>query len=190
MPGEGNSVSFAGDGGSGPHSGSEPRFLVIARIAGAVGLRGAVKVLVMTDFPDRFGLLETVYLGDELVPHRISSYELRKQGRHAVLRFKECQNRNQAELLRGKLVWIPSAQAMPLPEGQYYVHQLLGVEVETEEGERLGLLREVLFPGANDVYVVGDEENEVLVPALRDVVLRIDLAERRMVVRIPEGLRD
>jgi 16S rRNA processing protein RimM len=190
MPGEGNSVSFRGDGGSGPHTGSEPHFLVIGRIASAVGLRGAVKALVMTDFPDRFGLLETVYLGDELTPHRISSYQLRKEGRQVVLRFQECQNRDQAELLRGKFIWIPTEQAMPLPEGQYYVHQLLGLEVETEEGEHLGVLREVLFPGGNDVYVIGDEKQEVLVPALRDVILQVDLAERRMVVRVPEGLRD
>lgn len=190
MPGEGNSVSLPGDGGSGPHGGSEPRFLVIGRIASAVGLRGAVKALVMTDFPDRFGLLETIYLGDELAPHRIRSYELRRKGQHVVLRFQECQDREQAERLRGKLIWIPSALAMPLPEGQYYVHQLLGLEVETEEGERLGALKEVLFPGGNDVYVVGDGEHEVLIPALRDVILQVNLAVRRMVVRIPEGLRE
>lgn len=188
MPGEGNAPSFPGDEGSGPHNGSEPRFLAVGKIVSAVGLRGAVKAQVMTDFPDRFGLLRTVYLGDELAPYQLRSFELRKNGRQVVLCFQECDDRDQAERLRGKFVWIPREEAMPLPEGHYYVHQVLGLEVETEEGESLGLLHEVLFTGGNDVYIVTDGGREILIPVLEDVVLEVNLTVRKMVVRLPDGL--
>lgn len=188
MPGEGYALSFPGNEGSEPTDGSEPRFLVVGKIVGPSGLKGAVKAEVMTDFPDRFRLLETVYLGDELAPHRLLSFDLRKQGQQAILRFEGFASREQAETLHGKLIWIGAEEAMPLEEGLYYVHQVLGLKVETEAGNPLGVLTEVLFPGSNDVYVVSDGEREILLPVLQDVIRQVDLAGRKMVVRLPEGL--
>jgi len=188
MPGEGYALSFPGNEGSGPGNGSEPRFLAVGKIVSAVGLRGAVKVLVMTDFPDRFEQGKTVHLGDELVPHQLCSVELRKNGQQAVLYFQGCDNRAQADRLRGKLIWIPSEEAMPLPEGRYYLHQVLGLQVETEDGESLGVLNEVLFTGGNDVYIVSDGEREILIPVLEDVILEVNLTTHKVVVRLPEGL--
>ena len=190
MPGEGYALSFPGGEGSGPQGGSEPRFLVVARILGAFGLRGEVRAEIMTDFPERFELLETVYLGDELAPYRLRGHRQLKGGRQVALAFAGGTDRNFAETLRGKLVWIPIAEAMPLAEGQYYVHQVLGLTVETEDGAALGLLHEVLVTGSNDVYVVHDGTREVLIPVLKDVIRRVDLAERKMIVRLPAGLLD
>lgn len=188
MTGKDEALSFPGDEGSGPYNGSEPRFLVVGKIVRAVGLRGAVKAQVMTDFPDRFGLLETVYLGNELSPHRLRGFELRKNGSEVILHFQGCDNRDQAEDLCGEFIWIPGEEAMPLPDRQYYVHQVLGLEVETEDGVSLGVLTEVLFTGSNDVYVVNDGEHEILIPVLEDVILEVDLTIRKMIVRLPEGL--
>jgi len=190
MPGEGYALSFPGGEGSGPQGGSEPRFLVVARILGAFGLRGEVRAEIMTDFPERFELLETVYLGDELAPYRLRGHRQLKGGRQVALAFEGGTDRSFAETLRGKLVWIPIAEAMPLDDGQYYVHQVLGLNVETEEGEPLGQLREILVTGSNDVYVVHDGTREVLIPVLKDIIRRVDLAERKMVVRLPAGLLD
>ena len=107
-----------------------------------------------------------------------------------ALAFAGGDDRNFAEALRGKLVWIPIEEAMPLAAGQYYVHQVLGLAVETEDGDALGILREVLVTGSNDVYVVHDGTREVLIPVLKDVIRRVDLAERKMIVRLPAGLLD
>ena len=79
---------------------------------------------------------------------------------------------------------------MPLGEHENYVHDLIGLQVETTDGEALGELTEILFTRANDVYVVRGPGGEVLLPALRDVVLQVDLAARKMAVALPEGLRD
>jgi 16S rRNA processing protein RimM len=162
--------------------------LIVGKIAGPSGLRGAVKVDVMTDFPERFSALDTVYLGDEMAPYRLRGAEVRKGGRQVVLRFHGCDTREQADDLRGRLIWIPIEEAMPLEEGLYYVHQVLGLKVQTEAGEPLGTLNEVLVTGSNDVYVVNDGEREVLIPVLQDVIREVDLAGRRMIVRLPEGL--
>jgi 16S rRNA processing protein RimM len=188
MTGEGYALSLPGNEGSGPGNGSEPSFLAVGKIVGASGLRGAVKARVMTDFPDRFGLLKTVYLGDDLVPYQLRSFELRKNGQQAVLYFEGCDNRDQADLLRGDFIWIPSEDAMPLPEGRYYLHQVLGLQVETEDGDSLGVLSEVLFTGGNDVYIVSDGEREMLIPVLEDVIRELNLTTRKVVVRLPEGL--
>ena len=142
----------------------------------------------MTDSPERFGLLETIYLGDELAPHQIESYELRKGGRQVVLRLRGCENRDQAERLRGKMLQIPIEDALPLEDGLYYVHQVLGLAVEAEDGEFLGILSEVLFTGGNDVYVVKQGGSELLIPVLEDVIQDVDLPNRKMIVRLPEGL--
>lgn len=188
MPGEGYMLPFPGDEGSGPQDGSEPRFLIIGQIVGAAGLKGAVKVDVMTDFPERFESLKSIYLGDELALTQIVRAELRKNGRQIVLQLEGCENRTQAEGLRGKLLQIPAEEAVPLEEGLYYVHQVLGLNVETESGESLGVLSEVLFTGSNDVYVVTGEGRELLIPVLEEVIREVDLDRRKIIVRLPEGL--
>jgi len=188
MPGEGYALSFPGDEGSGPPGGSELRFLIIGQVRGPSGLQGAVKAEVMTDFPDRFGQLETVYLGDDFEPYRLLSSDLRKNGRQVILRFAGCTSREQAERLHGKWIWVAAEQAVPLAEGMYYIHQVLGLSVETEDGEPLGTLTEVLCPGANDVYVVNDGEREILLPVLEEVIQKVDLSARKLVVRLPDGL--
>ena len=188
MPAKDYALSFSGEEGSEPQGGSEPRFLVIGQVVSPVGLRGELKVDVMTDFPERFALLRTVYLGEEMTPYTLSGADLRPSGRQVVLRLQGCKTIEQAEELRGQMVWIPIEEAVVLPEGQYYVHQVLGLAVETEAGEPLGRLKEVLATGSNDVYVVSDGQREVLIPVLEEVILNVDLAAHKMVVHLPEGL--
>lgn len=165
----------------------EPRHLAIGRILRPWGVRGELKVEILTEDPTRFQRLETVYVGPQFVPHRLERARLHKGD--LILKLAGCDDRNAAEELRDLLVNVAMEDALPLEEGDYWFHQILGLEVWTTEGEKLGVVREVLETGANDVYVVRDQSGrEVLIPALKDVVLEIDLDAGRMLVELLEGL--
>lgn len=165
-------------------------YLAIGSIVGVHGIRGEVKVEVLTDYPQRFGVGETVYLGKttqgDARPLRIEAARPHKQA--MLVKLTGVHDRNAAELLRGLLMMIPEEQAMPLAADENYAHDLIGLTVETEDGRRLGKLTEILYTGANDVYVVAGPQGEVLVPALRDVVASVDVAAGLMIVVLPEGL--
>lgn len=162
----------------------EPRYLVVGQVVKPHGVRGEVAVEIMTDFPRRFALLDKVYL--EGKAFALENFRLHK-GR-ALLKLAGCDDRRAAEDLRGKLVQIPVGEAMPLGKDEYYVHQIMGLKVWTTEGELLGQVSEVLSTPANDVYVVWGEGQEMLIPAIEDVVVKVDLAERKLVVEPIEGL--
>ncbi|NIN69941.1 MAG: 16S rRNA processing protein RimM [Anaerolineae bacterium] len=170
-----------------PQKRKRPSHLVVARILGPVGMRGEVKAEVLTDFPHRFSLLKTVYLGEELAPAVVEAH--RFHGRRVILKLEGCENRDDAAGLKGKLVQVPAEEAIPLEEDEYYIYEIIGLEVWTIEGEFLGRVDEVLFTGSNDVYVVKDGHQEVLIPALSDVVTKVDTEEGRIEVRLMEGLR-
>lgn len=168
-------------------------YLAIGRIIAPHGIRGEVKVEVLTDFPERFKPGTHVFLGagtedPEARPAKIAAARPHKGG--FLVKLDIVPDRNAAELVRNRYLLIPAADAMPLGEHENYLHDLIGLEVETTDGQHLGELREVLFTNANDVYVVRGAAGEVLLPAIRDVVLQVDLPARRMVVALPEGLLD
>lgn len=180
--------------GSGtPNPVSEPRFLAVGQVVGAHGIRGEVKVQVLTDEPGRFGRLEQVWLGtaddEEPLPWPLEGYRLHKG--QALLKLQDCDDRNTAETLQGYLVQVPIEQALPLEEGEFYEHQIVGLEVWTSAGEHLGQVEEILYTGANEVYVVRNAHPgraEILLPAIEDVILEIDPQARRLVVELIEGL--
>jgi len=163
-----------------------PRYLAIGRIVRPWGILGEVKVEILTDWPERFALLEYVYLGEEAMPCRLERVRLH-QG-YALLKLAGYDDRSAAEALRGQVVQVPHEEAMPLDEGEYYVYQIEGLEVWTDEGESLGRVVEVLFTGSNEVYVVHGPRGEVLIPAIADVVLKVDLEDRRLIVHLMDGL--
>jgi 16S rRNA processing protein RimM len=168
-------------------------YLAIGRIIAPHGIRGEVKVEVLTDFPERFKPGAHVFLGagtedQEARPAKIAAARPHKGG--FLVKLDSVPDRNAAELERNRYLLIPAADAMPLGEHENYLHDLMGLEVETTDGQHLGELREVLFTNANDVYVVRGPAGEVLLPAIRDVVLQVDVPARRMVVALPEGLLD
>ena len=170
---------------------STASYLAIGRIIAPHGIRGEVKVEVMTDFPERFKPGARAFLGvsnddSSARPVKISAARPHKGG--FLVKLDVIPDRNAAELVRDRYLLIPEAEAMPLGDHENYLHDLIGLRVETTDGQLLGELMEVLFTKANDVYVVRGPDGEVLLPAIRDVVLQVDLAARCMVVAIPEGL--
>jgi 16S rRNA processing protein RimM len=145
-------------------------------------------VAVLTEFPERFETTEWVYLGNEFeaIPYRLESYRWHKD--NVLLTLAGVADRTQAEALRGQLVQVPLNEAVALPEGSYYLYQLIGLQVKTVEGEFLGTITSVMETGANDVYVVQNEGRELLLPAIPDVIKTIDLPNGLMVVQVMEGL--
>jgi 16S rRNA processing protein RimM len=106
-----------------------------------------------------------------------------------IVKFRDVDTVEQAEALRGCSIWMSRAQIGPLDEGRWFVQDILGIEVFTEEGESLGTLADVMHMPANDVYVVRGAGREILLPVIDQVVLKVDLAAGRMVVRLMEGMR-
>jgi 16S rRNA processing protein RimM len=178
-------------GGSGETSMPEPRYLAIGRVLRPHGVRGELRVEIVTSYPERLGQHAYFCLARPDLPEAVQRYPVEKLRWHRgalLLKLGGCDDRNAAEELRGMLVQIPIEEAVPLEEGEYYYFQLIGVGVETEGGELLGRVVEVLETGANDVYVVRGPHGEVLLPAVDDVVLDLDLESRRMVVRLLPGI--
>jgi 16S rRNA processing protein RimM len=166
------------------------RYMAIGRVVRVHGIRGEVKVELMTDYPERFKPGVTVYLGSQ-TEARLVKIEASRPHQGAVLvKFAGVPDRNAAELLRDQFVLIPEDQAMPLAENENYAHDLIGLSVETTDGEKLGKLTEILYTGANDVYAVAGPNGELLIPALKEVIVNVDLAAGRMVVALLDGLRD
>jgi 16S rRNA processing protein RimM len=170
---------------------SQLSFIAVGRIVAPHGIRGEVKVEPMTDFPERFRKGAVVFLGAAIDSPEAVSTEIAAarphQGRWLV-QFDRVKDRNAAEALRDQYLLIPEADIMPLGEHENYAHDLIGLDVVTDDGATLGRLSEILFTPANDVYIVRGPRGEVLIPATRDVVLNVDLATRRMTVSLPEGL--
>ncbi len=158
---------------------------MVGIIKGAWGIQGDLRVESLTDNPDRFAANSQLYLEGRAVRVRRS----REVKRGIVLTLDSVHDRTTAERLRGKSLTV-SADVIPsLPEGVYYHYQLIDLEVCTCEGTRLGTVREILTTGANDVYVIERPgARDLLIPALRRVVVGVDLPAGKMVVRLPEGL--
>ena len=157
--------------------------IVIGRVGAAHGIRGELRIIPLTDFPERFAKLREVMVGDELL--HIES--VKPQGKNFLMRFREYAVREDAQKLTGRHLTVARAEAAPLDEGEYYVFDIVGLTVYDEENNELGTVENVLRTGSNDVYAVRSEDGrEILIPALRKVVRTIDVPNGRMTVRLSE----
>ena len=165
--------------------------LRVGVIANTHGIRGEVKVFPTTDEKERFKDLKKVilYMGKEQKVLEIQSVRFFKN--LVILKFKGIDNINDIEMYKGKDLLVTREDAVPLEEGEYFIADLLDLDVYSDEDEKIGVLYDVMQTGANDVYVVKTEEGkEILLPAIDECILDIDLEESRMTVHIMEGLLD
>jgi 16S rRNA processing protein RimM len=169
----------------------QPRFLLLGEILRPHGVHGELKIRVLTDYPERITELEAVYVSDNPDDENATSYRVehvRPQNEYGLLKLRGIQTREQAEALRQLYVMVALEDAVPLEEGEFFVYQLIGLSVQTVEGEHLGTLADVLETGANAVYVVESPTyGEVLIPALADTIVQTDLDSQHMIVRLPDG---
>lgn len=166
---------------------AEPHFLAVGRIAKPHGVLGEVRVELLTDHPERFEWLDAVYVGEK-DPRRVPIVSVRYHQDVVLLKLDGYPTRTEAEMLRGELLQVPESEAVPLEEGEYFLYQLIGVEVFTENGHRVGQLTEILETGANNVFVVDDRNNQYLIPDIPDVIRDVDIENRRLVIYPMPGL--
>lgn len=164
----------------------EPVFLVIGQLGKPHGIRGEVSMTVFTDFPERIRAGKTLYVGEDRRPMLVR--QARPTDAKILLAFDGVETRTQAEELRNLIVSVPRADIPPLPEGEYYYHELLGLEVLSEDGHPLGSLEEILPTGANDVYLIRlMDGRELLLPVIPGVLLGVDMPKRQMRVQVMPG---
>lgn len=169
----------------------QPEYLLLGRILRPHGVRGELKVQVDTDYPERIAELKTVYLASEPEAENPRPYAVKAARLHqgyVLLMLNEFTSRNDAELLRGSYVLVNITDAIPLNEDEFYLYELIGMRVITDDGQELGTIAEVMETGANDVYIVRGEQGTLLLPAHEETVIEYDFDERTVTMRLPDGL--
>ncbi len=164
-------------------------YIKIGYITNTLGINGELKVEPLTSDVGRFGVLESCYInmGKHRKKVRLERYRRYKK-KHVIVKFEGLDDIASVERFKGRYMEIDMENAVRLPEGHYFIFQLLGCRVYTSQGDDLGQVVEVLQPGGNDVYVVKSPAGEVLIPALKDVVREIDIENKTIRVDLPEGL--
>lgn len=164
-----------------------PAFLLVGILRRPHGVRGEMIMSVMTDFPERLKTGATLFLGLDRTPLTIRS--LRHHNAGLLVAFEGIDSREAAGNLRNQDLFVRADDRPPLPEGEHYLHEILGLQVVTEEGQTLGIITDFIETGANGVFVVQPESGkDILLPDIDEVVLEVNLREKQMLVHLIDGL--
>ena len=162
----------------------ENNFL-IGKIVNTQGVHGEMRVIPTTDDITRFELLDSVFIDEK-------EYEIERVRYHkqfVLLKLKGIDDMTAAERYKTKEVRIPEDWALPCEEDEYYIKDLYGMKVVDEDNNEIGKIKDVIFTGANDVYIVKPKTGkDILIPAIKDCVLKVDVAEKTMHIHLMEGL--
>ena len=165
------------------------KLLPVGVITSTHGIRGEVKVFPTTDDPKRFKKLKQVILdtGKEKRDLEVESVKFFKQ--FVILKFKGIDNINEVERYKRCPLLVTRDHAVPLQEDEYFIADMIGMQVVTEDGALFGTLKDVIETGANDVYIIeSSEHGEVLVPAIKECILDINIEEQKMQIHLMDGL--
>lgn len=165
------------------------QLLQVGVISSTHGIRGEVKVFPTTDDVKRFKKLKKVILdtGREHLPLEVESVKFFKQ--FAIVKFKGIDNINDIEKYKGKSLLVDRENAVKLRKDEYFIADMIGLQVYTEDGEAFGVLKDVLETGANDVYIIDSPKHgEVLVPAIKQCILDVNIEGQKMTIHLMEGL--
>ena len=165
-------------------------FFRVGVIANTHGIRGEVKIFPTTDDVKRFDYLKEAYIdaGKEKIKVEVSNVRYFKN--LVIVKFKGIDNINDIERYKGKDLLVTRENALPLEEGEYYLADIIGANVYTEDGNLFGSLEDVIETGANLVYSVQHEGKEVLLPVIDDCVKEVNLEEKKVIVHLMKGLLD
>jgi 16S rRNA processing protein RimM len=166
-------------------------FVAVGKISGAVGLKGEIKISRWSDSVERFTHLKKVWIGrDSENPREFAVENVRINGRNTVLRLCGVESRSAAEELKDQLMLIPGTDVAQPPEGSFFIDDVLGMNVVTEEGKRVGIVREILRLPSNDLWQVDSGSKLISIPAVKEFIRKVDLQTRTVVIHELEGLLD
>jgi len=163
------------------------KHLRIGKIVNTQGIKGEVRIIPLTHNVERYNDLKYVYIDDEKLVKMEIEY-VRYHKTFVLIKFKGIDSINDAEKIKNSYILVDRKDAVKLPEGSYFIADLIAMDVYDIDNVYLGKIVDVISTGSNDVYVVKTDTNEILIPALKSVVKDINVEEGRMVVELPEGL--
>lgn len=163
--------------------------LEIGQIINTFGIKGEVKVFPLTDDIKRFDDLETVYVKNKKESQLYNIESIKYHKNFVLIKFKGINTVEQAEILRNSYLEVDREQAIPLNEGEYFIADLIGLEVYSDEGKLIGKVDDIYNTGANDIYVVKDDlGKQTLLPGIKDVIKNVDLEKGQIIVHLIPGL--
>lgn len=165
------------------------KLITVGKVVGTHGIKGTIKILSMTDFPERLRERKRLVFYDDLdnVVFEGELESLGMEGTILLVKLKGCETRDMAERLIGSFIKVKEEELPPLGEGEFYFHQIIGLKVYTHEGRYLGKVVDILKTGANDVFCVKGKK-EFMIPALKSLVKEVDLKRGIIIIEPMEGL--
>ena len=165
------------------------KYLEIGQIVNTFGIKGMVKVKPFTDNIERFNNLEKIYIKNKSGQTEYKIQEIKYHKNMVLIKFEGIENPEQADLLRNSYLIVDRETEEPLEPGRYYIVDMIGLDVFTDDNEYLGKLEDIYNTGSNDIYVVKDElGKQVLLPAIEDVIKNIDMDNKKVIVHLIPGL--
>ncbi|MDR6552844.1 ribosome maturation factor RimM [Paenibacillus qinlingensis] len=166
------------------------KLVTVGKVVNSHGIRGELKIVPETDFPERFDVGNSLIIVDsqnKQTPVTVKTSRLHKNV--FIVLFSQFSNINDVEKFKGSLIKIEAKNQKPLEEGEYYYREIIGCKVVTEDEQELGLISEILTPGANDVWVVSlPKGKQLLLPVIDDVILKVDIPNKTIRIHLMEGL--
>lgn len=164
-------------------------FIIIGKIVSTQGNKGEVNVLPLTDSTDRFKNLATVFLRSNNTQTILNIEETRIKKDRIILKIKDIKNIKEAKTIVGSFLEVERKNAVKLPKDTYFIFEIIGLEVYTENNVFLGKVENVISTGSNDVYIVKNkDEEELFIPAIREVIKDVNLRKKRMTINMVDGL--
>ena len=164
-------------------------YLEIGQIVNTFGIKGMVKVKPFTDNIERFSNLEKIYIKNKSGQTEYKIQEVKYHKNMVLVKFEGIENPEQADLLRNSYLIVDRETEEPLEAGRYYIVDMIGLDVFTDDNEYLGKLEDIYNTGSNDIYVVKNElGKQVLLPAIEDVIKNIDMDNKKVIVHLIPGL--
>ncbi len=163
-------------------------YISIGQITNTYGIKGELKVYPLTDDKNRFSDLNEIYIEKNDECHKLNIEYTKYLNNMVIIKLKGIDNIESANLYRNKYVKVHRKDAVKLPKGAYFICDIIGAKVYTTKEQYLGIVKDVLQTGSNDVYIVKDKDKEILIPALKSIFKELNIEEKRIIVELPEGL--
>jgi 16S rRNA processing protein RimM len=165
--------------------------IAVGKISKSVGVRGELKIALLSDSPDRFRPLKSIWIGsEEATATRHGIQSIRISPASIVMQVEDVQTRTGADTLRGQFVFVQDKDEIKPKKGSYFIHEIVGMRVLDEAGGAIGIVQEVMQLPANDVWVVTSGKKEFLIPAIKEVIRSVDVGRKTIVIRPMEGMLD